>query len=436
MYVFYRNEYNKYTLIVEALQAALCCVATLPNWPRDRSYAKRNTHDENLNDEFDYHMQSEKVYVMQHLSATQRLALFCKLAQQLETYSAILLMYRKQEKEGEKKRNKKGHHDDLTRREDAPTAASLSFPKNLGAYQSLEGLNMHWMESELGMCIFCLDELFVSQTLNGDDDDDDVDGDSGSEIPIHADEVAVRDALRGSSCCQFLRKHVLERSLYCLEILLKHLAQSPTQQHNIEKLSNVDCISSQCYLLFQCLMRVLITFRTEDKAQACEMGTQNYNHLHTFNNSNSSTTLSVRTQGEGRGRHSFSATPGQETQVAPSTALGSVIYPSASHHQSLYPNQLVLRCMLGCLRIENVIGTRLGTSCSDTNENDKSIAGLLRMERMVTLLEEGFRVGHSGRLQGRTKNRPDCIDDYSNMSDLTESFSNIDSRLEKQVCSL
>lgn len=411
--------------LVEALQAALCCVACLPHnhevtttdYPMDleeesddegnlqsdtepRRPSILQHRDQVMNSRL--HKSVENTYVMYYLTPTHRIQLFTLLAQQLETYSTVLLLYRKQEKEADKFRAKRGAGGggggvvEGMEGEDTPAAHTqlpsppLSLPKHLGGYQSAEALNAHGIETELELCVFGLDALFMTRGETEDEveEEESVEGarrkgtDFGEEKD--RDEVEAEEAslmLRRSLSSPFLRKHLLERSLYCLELTLKylHLHAVSTPTSNIDSNMHPDSHSSassssssssnkssanpmyltmsrqpstqhhliiaQCHSLFQCLMRVLIKLRSEDKENACELGTQHLKNFHTANNSNLATPAA---SGSRRTKESGSEGGGDKGNAVSvsSTSVGSLIFPTVSHHQYLYPNQLVLRCML------------------------------------------------------------------------------------------
>ena len=529
-------------LIVEALQAALCCVASLPGMPSPRTYTHpspttdtdtdtatdtatamdieqedagrrghelpRYHHDQRMEMGWKVpaggisHVSTENTYVMQYLTPSHRLQLFTRLTEQLEAYSTTLLLYRKQARDAEKLRGKKGSsgsggsggRGDRGERgtetgggHDTPPSTGLTplgLPKQLGGYQSPEAVNVHAVEVELELCVFGLDELFMKKRGLDEDEEEDEDersdqaeregggetarrdrhglllGDqeTQAETEAEAEAEAASVALRRSSSSPFLRKHLLERALYCLEVTLKLLhvqrfaSRTDTETHtSTESDSDRDrdrdssykftaCdatlldvihrktdsqgqgqghttshhrIMAQCHHLFQCLMRVLIKLRSEDKESACEMGTQHQKTFHTANNSNIAVTTAS----------------GTSSSAVSSPAVGSLVFPVLSQHQYLYPNQLVLRCMLGCLRAESIYSFHLSqailctASASNTEggtchagqqggggdelakdvDKEKSLRvnrAQFRIEHLTALLEEGFKVGHSGRRRG------------------------------------
>lgn len=456
-------------VIVEALQAALNCVASLPAMPSPPplSTSNESIEVENCNSDacFDRSRAPrnlpyrQKVFVMQFLTPVHRIELFAKLAQQLESFSVILLAFRKQEKEVEKSRGKKGAldqaEDSISKTHDegrsAASSGSLALPKLLGGFQSPESLNVHCVEVELELCVFGLEALFMRKSGVGDEDDDG--SDQGEQMAVTDEPVGEADrveeekatfALRGSPSSQFLRKHLLERSLYCLEIVLKYLGLHPLGE-TTGQLSDNDKIISQCHQLFQCLMRVLIKMRSEDKENSCELGTQHQKNFHTANNSNTIPAASASR----RGCRTSGTQGADECSNLISTAVGSLIFLSSSHHQYLYPNQLVLRCMLGCLRAEKMhsmdlcrvlpkhTSTHRGLeTCSDVDH--QQVLAQLRTERLTVLLEDGFRVGHSGSRQGVVG--ADHIGTTNGtaatgltLGGITGTMRDLESRLEKQV---
>lgn len=453
-----RQEYNRYVVLVEALQAALNCVSSLPYMAvATRSYDAMDAVCEDTeatvtgSSEFRNEPASKDAFqntcVMQFLTPVHRIQLFGKLAQQLEMFSTVVLSYRKQEKDAEKAGGKKGRRED---NDDASvvdidggssTGTLALLPKHIGGFQSPETLSGHCIVLELEMCVFGLDALFMREKAD-DDDEHDNDSDNEDNIPSSArgtnKSAEVAEAtlnLRQLPCCQFLRKHILERSLYCLELCLKYLCLNSTSTDN-----HCERIVSQSEYLFQCLMRVLINLRSEDKESSCELGTQHLNRFHTPNNSNLAPTTASNRRGP------------VENNAATSSAMGSLLFPSNSQHQYLYPNQLVLRCMLGCLRVENIHSLRLSRSLParttgdldnayenicDKDQDDEAVQ--YRMQRLTVLLEEGFKVGHSGCREGSLNAGDKFLTSNTTSTALTcgaltGTMREIESRLEKQVC--
>jgi hypothetical protein len=490
--------------VMEALQAALTCVAALPSMSPSPREEKEGGEEETDEEDTRSHSQLQafslhdhgigetclptgKQYVMQYLTPAYRLQLFNRLAQQLETYSIVLLMYRKQEKEAEKLRAKRGGRGDQSAAgEDETTAGHpvppvvLALPKQLGGYQTAETLNVHCVELQLSLCVFGLEEMFMKREGSEDEDEDEEEEDAEEGVAGGVREGGARECvlgeksrqeaeeasaeLRRSPSCAFLRKHLLERSLHCLELCLKSLhlqavsSPSPCPHQGAENRSPVggssrgSHIVALCHHLFQCLMRVLIKLRSEDKENACELGTQHQKTFHTANNSNTALTAAG---GSRRGGSSTGSGTQEGCHIVSSTSVGSLIFPSLSQHQYLYPNQLVLRCMLGCLRAENVHTFHLAQALPTTATAPRAEAGggredmttesahqrivaQFRMERLTVLLEEGFKVGHSGSRRGMSSAGFSDSTNYTTATGLTwgtgaGTMRETESRLEKQV---
>ena len=361
---------------METLQAALNCAALLPCVPSQLQGESNLTGEDDDAPDACSSLRltsdaTSPVLIMHYLTYDCRVSLLQKLSEQLEKCTNIVLDYRKKQKDAEKSANKKKDNPNKTT-VNMQTSDQLLLPRLLGAHNGIDTVSCYIFRAELELCTFGLRELFME-------------AESGS-------------GLRSASNYRFMRKHILERSLYCLEMLLPRLHHRAVSASSDEIL---ELMNSHISNLFQCLMHALIQLRSEDKDH-----------------------------GEDANGHRKSAQTPNNCNNYGGVSMSSVIFPAAVQCSQLYPNQLVLRCLLGCLRAETIYCTGCGQSSYLKGESaveDTSIdTNSLLLQRLTALLEDGFKAGHSGVLQQN---------DSSTMLTTGTNYRD-ETRLQKQVPSI